>query len=80
MIPRQLQEEFIIRWYDVDYTATWRARDDEGKEWKPKDSVFLYNFQFREDRILEQSTENHMQKKYKEFKEENCQRKRDERK
>ena len=80
MIPRQLQEEFIIRWYDVDYTATWRARDDEGKEWQPNDSVFLYNFQFRDNRILEESTENHMKKKYKEFKKENCQRKRDERK
>ena len=53
---------------------TWRAREyDEGKEWQPKGSVFLYNFQFREDGRLEESTEKHMKMKYEEFKKENCQ-------
>ena len=77
-IGKVLQEEFI---YDGDYNATWRAReDDEGKEWQQEDSVFLYNFQFREDGRPEESTKRHMKRKYKEFKKENCQRKRDERK
>ena len=70
-----------MEWYDGDYTATWRAlENDEGKEWQPKGSVFLYNVQFREDRRLEESTEKHKKRKYKEFKKKNCQEKRHKRK